>query len=148
MQAVEMRANGAYIRSIANALGKNTQQVSDALKLPETQFEIAKRRELSKQIALAALPAVSSEGWILAHESALGKDAKSFDAATRGLLNLEKVGASVSGENNRMEVNHSGSIDSTTPVSAIEQLKVLIGVVLAPQAAREPRPRAITATSQ
>ena len=128
-QVAELRANGMWVKSIAATLGKSNSQISAALALPETQLEIARRRELSKQISMAALPAVSSEGWVMAHEMAVKRDAKGFDATTRGLAALEKIGVSASGEERKISVEHSGSIE-TASTSAVEQLKVLIGVVI------------------
>jgi len=123
-----MRAEGFPTRAISVGLHCSNSQVIDALRLPETQLEIAKRRELAKQVSAAAIPSVTTKGYALAEAALDEGDAKSFDAATRGLHALEKIGASVSGEDRKMQVEHSGSVE-TNPAPAVEQLKILIGVM-------------------
>ena len=124
-----LAAEGIPIRAIANGLGVAASRVKTALKLPETQLEIAKRRELSKQISSHMLPSITAKGYALAEAAADTGDARSFDAATRGLHALEKIGASVSGEDKKYQVEHSGAVDTGPAVPALDQLKILIGVV-------------------
>ena len=124
-----MRAEGLPIDAISRGLRTSNTTVMTALHMPETQLEIAKRRELAKQISAHMLPSVTSRGWALAGAAADEGDAKSFDAATRGLHALEKIGSSVSGEDRKVQVEHSGEI-TTSSGTALEQLKILIGVVV------------------
>lgn len=136
-----LRAEGLSGKAISHALGVRDQTVISTLKLPETQIEVVRRRELTKQIASAYVPGIVQQGFQLASKSATAGDAKSFDAATRGIHALEKVSASVSGESRQMEVNHSGAIDTGQPTSAVEQLKVLIGVIIGHPRQSEPTQR-------
>ena len=124
-----MAAEGLPIRAIATGLHVSPGKVKWALALPETQLDILKRRELAKQIAAHSLPSITAKGYALAEASAAEGDARSFDAATRGLHALEKIGASVSGEDRKMQVVHSGQVEMPQ-TSAVEQLRVLIGVIV------------------
>lgn len=125
-----LRAEGLTVKEIGRALAIDWHKVSGVLKQPSTQIEIVRRRELVKSVASEALPSITAKAYGLAEEAIDAKDAKSFDAAARGLHALEKIGSSVSGENQRMQVEHSGSVQTAPPVSAIEQLQSLITIVM------------------
>ena len=124
-----MAAVGVGRQRIAKATGFSTATVCTVLKKPENQAEVLRQRELLKQDTIHRMAPVAQEGWAMAHEAAQDRDAKSFDATTRGLHAMEKIASSVSGENQRVQVEHSGTVETG---SALEQLKILIGVVTAP----------------
>lgn len=125
-----LRAEGIPVKDIARALHIDWHRVSGILKEPSTQIEITRRRELAKSIASEALPSITAKAYGLAEQTLNQGDAKAFDATARGLYNLEKVGASVSGEARMVQVEHSGSVETTGQPTAVEQLNILIQAVM------------------
>lgn len=122
-----MSAQGLTKGTISKALSIEMGKLNYLLSLPETQIEIQRCREIVKQVASSALPTLIAKGFALAEGAADERDAKSFDAATRGLAALEKISSSASGEDRRVAVEHSGSVDTgTANLTAIEQLNILI----------------------
>ena len=117
------------VSTIARAILATERTVYRALARPETQIEIVRRREVLRGLSIAHVTDVVEGAWDMARQAVVDGDAKSFDATTRGLHAMEKIAASVSGENQKVSVEHSGSVDTG---SAVEQLKILIGVVTAP----------------
>jgi hypothetical protein len=125
-----LRAEGLSVKDIGRALHVDWHRVSGIVKQPSTQVEILRRRELVKSLSAEALPVITAKAYGLAEDAIDNQDAKSFDAAMRGLHAAERIAASVSGEDRKVQVEHSGSVETTTPaVPVIEQLNVLIAAV-------------------
>ena len=128
-QMATMKAEGLNNVQIGRALDVSSATIARALKVPENQIEVLRRRELLKGVSIAHVADVVDGAWDMARQAVANGDAKSFDATTRGLHAMEKIAASVSGENQRVQVEHSGTVYTG---SAVEQLKILIGVITAP----------------
>lgn len=125
-----LKAQGLSDRSVGRAVGINSGTVGDIARRPENQAEILARRAWLKSRTAQRLEALIDPAWDMAHEAALQKDAKGFDFAMRGLHAQEKISASISGENQRVSVEHSGKVDvDREPV--IVQLQQLIAMVKA-----------------
>ena len=123
---VALRAEGLTQRQIGHALGVSTPTVARFLKQPENQVELLQRREFLKGYYIHHATRVAEPAWQMAHEAAVSRDSKSFDNTVRGLVGMEKIASSVSGESLRVE--HSG-IPSAPPQTVIEELKILLQLV-------------------
>ena len=123
-----MKAQGISNDRISKALGIGNRQVKEIAANPQNQAEIHARRLFLKSRTSQRLEALIEPAWDMAHEAAVNRDAKAYDAAMRGLHAQEKISASVAGENQRLQVDHSGEV-SVNREPVIVQLQQLIAMV-------------------
>lgn len=123
-----LKAQGLSNEKISKATGVGIRAVTDLVKDPGNQAEIAARRLFLKSRTSQRLEALLEPAWDMAHQAAVTRDAKTFDAAMRGLHAGEKISASISGENQRMQVEHSGAV-TTNPEPVTVQIQQLIALV-------------------
>ena len=121
-----LRSQGVPVHQIGKALGVHITAVAQALKDPGVIGQIQVIRERLRGINLVSAHAIAEKAWTLAENAIENDDAKSFDAATRGLHAMEKIAASASGENQRMEVTHSGTVVSEPVKIQLQQLIALV----------------------
>ena len=99
-----MVAAGVPRRRIAKALDVSTTTVQNIVGKPETQELITEIRDQIKRVALVAAQKVSREAWDWVEEVARAKrDPRDFDSLMRGLMAMEKLSSSASGEARRIE---------------------------------------------
>ena len=123
-QMIAMSASGMSTREIGAELNISGATVSHHLSKPEVKQDLmALRQQIREEILRRAAGGVISEAFNMARDNIKTRDAKSFDATTRGWHALEKMTASASGEAQRVQVEHS----STTP---LVDLSVLIQQVI------------------
>lgn len=121
-----MRSQGVTVQQIGKALGVHYGSVIQALKDPMVIGQIQVFRERLRGTNVIAAHAIAEKAWSKAEVALDAEDAKSFDAYTRGIHAMEKVAASASGENQRVEVTHQGTVP-TEPIKI--QLQQLIALV-------------------
>ena len=121
-----MRSQGIAVDRIGAALQVHKGSVREALKDPSVKGQIAFFRERLRGTQIVAATAIAQKAWEKAELALEQEDAKSWDAYTRGIHAMEKVAASASGENMRMEVTHQGTVP-TEPIKI--QLQQLIALV-------------------
>jgi len=131
-QVLSMKAEGLNDREVGRAIGLNNTTVAEIARKPENHAEIVARRSWLKTRTAQRLEALIEPAWDMAQKAAEQGDAKSFDSATRGLYAAEKISASVAGENQRVQVEHGGSVNIAQE-PAIIQLKALIGIITGSQ---------------
>ena len=123
---VVLAAEGRPASKIARLTAIHYDAVKATLARPEVQLDIAKRREFIRAASLTRLSELTPPAWEMAKECIENRDTRGFDATTRGLAAMEKIGVSASGEAQRVE--HSGSVHVDTKPAA-EELRVLIGII-------------------
>lgn len=117
-QAVALRAQGHGQAEIAAALRVAQTTVSSDLKRPKSQHELTTLRAIAREKLLTSTShTIIDKASALVEKTLDDQDAKSFDFASRGLLNLEKVSASASGEARRVDV--TGDVTSRVDVRAL-----------------------------
>lgn len=131
-QVLSMKAEGLNDRAVGRALGINSGTISSIARKPENQAEIVARRSWLKTRTSQRLESLIEPAWNMAQQAAENGDAKSFDAAMRGLHAKEKISASVAGENQRVQIEHGGNVN-VSQEPAIIQLKALIGIITGSQ---------------
>lgn len=119
-----LKAEGIAQTRIAYALGVHPDFVKQVLAQPETQEAVKQRRELIKAATLQILSNTMLPAWGLMNKAIENGDAKEFDAATRGLHALEKISASVSGENRQAPAAQVAVVIS--PQQHLDEIKALI----------------------
>jgi hypothetical protein len=121
-----MRAMGHAQPAIASTLKVSQRTVRVDLAQPKSKEELAALRDKARTKMLESTANGLVDGAVgLVLKTLDDKDAKSFDAASRGLLNLEKVSSSASGEARKVEVN-----DVSTYKPTAEDLKDIINKIL------------------
>ena len=97
-QIARMAAAGATKTSIAARLRRSLDVVNATLAMPAVQEFMLQCREATRAITLAGVQQTQSKamGWL--DEIVDLRDPRAFDSVSRGILNLEKTGASASGE--------------------------------------------------
>lgn len=123
-----LKAQGLSNERIEKALNMGHHQVAAIVRDPMNQAEIASRRLWLKSRTTQRLEALLEPAWNMAQEAAETKDAKMFDAAMRGLHAGEKISASVAGENQRVQVEHSGEVKTDREPITV-QIQQLIAMV-------------------
>lgn len=121
-----MRSQGLPVTSIAAGLQIHYGSVQQALKDPGVIGQIAVYRERLRGTNLVAADAIAQKAWQKAESALDADDAKSWDAYTRGIHAMEKVAASASGENQKVEL--SGTVTTVSEPVKI-QLQQLIALV-------------------
>jgi hypothetical protein len=124
-QAVHMRAMGHAQPEIASTLRVSARTVRVDLAQPKSKEELAALRDKARTTMLEHTANGLVDGaTALVRKTLDDKDAKSFDAASRGLLNLEKVSSSASGEARKIEVA------DTTPKPTPQDLRDIINKIV------------------
>ena len=97
-QAARMAAAGATKKMIGERLRMTWEMVNAILSTPHVQEFMVQCREATRAITLAGIQQTQTKamGWL--EETVDNKDARSFDAVSRGVFSLEKTAASASGE--------------------------------------------------
>lgn len=104
-EIVKFKAQGISDRKLADLFGVSAQTIGRHLKSPYAQEKLATWREIIRSAMLRGI----AEGGVdqvlgVMKQAASDGDAKSVDAAARALMNLEKTGASASGESKKVEM--------------------------------------------
>jgi len=120
-QVAALKAEGLSNVQIARVLDTSRDSVRRVLALPETQAELVKCRELLKCQVITHVSEILDPAWALAKKAVEEGDTKSFENAMRGLVALEKIGQSVSGESQKVE--HTGVV-TVEKRSAVEELRL------------------------
>lgn len=135
-----LRAQGLSQTATARHLDVDQATISRVEKTPAVQEKMASLRDQWKNVAHTRLNEAATAAWDMVAESANGvpimkdgqplldehgkpymkRDAKSFDAATRGLAAMEKISASVVGTPQKVEV--SGIPGDSNPKENIKNL--------------------------
>lgn len=99
-----LKASGMGTRVVAKVLGKNARTINRVLALPEVQGDIAELRQTWKTVAQAQVTQLAHGAWTMASSFVEQRDARAFDNTLRGLVAMEKISQSVSGEGQKVEV--------------------------------------------
>ena len=99
-----LRAQGLSQRTAGRMLGVDQSTIARVEKLPEVQAKIADLREQWKIVAHNRINEVADSAWDIVQQAAEAKDAKAFEASTRGLVALEKISSSVAEVPQRVDV--------------------------------------------
>ena len=99
LAVAQMRGVGIKRTAIAKILGMSVDTVDAILKRDDVKDLTVRIREATRTMTLntALQASAKAHDWVM--ETIDKRDAKSFDAVTRGIAALEKTGASASGEN-------------------------------------------------
>ena len=100
-----LRAQGLSQRTAGRMLGVDQSTIARVEKLPEVQAKIADLREQWKIVAHNRINEVADSAWDIVQQAAEAKDAKAFEASTRGLVALEKISSSVAEVPQRVDVS-------------------------------------------
>jgi hypothetical protein len=103
-------------------LGVDQSTIARVEKLPEVKAKIADLREQWKVVAHKRINEVADSVWDMVQQATAAKDAKAFEATTRGLLALEKISSRVADVAQRVDV--SGIPESQTPKAELKTLLV------------------------
>ena len=99
-----LRAQGLSQRTAGRMLGVDQSTIARVERLPEVQAKIADLREQWKVVAHNRINEVADSAWDMVQHAAESKDAKAFEATTRGLLALEKISSSAAEVPQRVDV--------------------------------------------
>lgn len=106
---VAERAQRTPLRECAEKMGVSIATVNRYLTRPDVQEQLQTYREIIKRTMLERTHAGVVHGAFDVVEQAItDRDAKGLDAATRAVMNLEKVSASASGEGRKVELTGAG----------------------------------------
>lgn len=102
-EIVKLKAQGVTNATLAKIQGVSLATIGRYLKSPEAQEKLDEYRGIIRHAILRG----TSEGLvdIAVNRIKEAETAKEFDAATRGLLNLEKAATSASGEAKKVELS-------------------------------------------
>jgi hypothetical protein len=103
-------------------LGVDQSTIARVEKLPEVLAKIAELREQWKVVAHKRINEVADSVWDMVQIAAESKDAKAFEASTRGLVALEKISSSVAEVPRWVDV--SGMPESPNPKAELRALLV------------------------
>jgi len=102
--------------------------VTTDLTKPKSQEELAALRATARAKMLDSTANGLVDGATALEQKTLDdRDPKGFDAASRGLLNLEKVSSSASGEARRVEVNDTSPGKAPTAEDLRELIRAILG---------------------
>jgi hypothetical protein len=111
-------------------LGVDQSTIARVEKLPEVQAKIADLREQWKVVAHNRINEVADSSWDLVQQAAQTRDAKAFEASTRGLVALEKISSSVADVPRRVDI--SGMPESPNPKAELRALLIQLFGPLTP----------------
>jgi len=127
-QAVHMRAKGHVNPEIATALRVSERTIRIDLAHPASREELAALRDKARLKMLESTANGLVDGaTALVQKTLDDRDPKGFDAASRGLLNLEKVSSSASGEARKVEVNDTTPGKGATAEDLRELIRKILG---------------------
>jgi len=121
-----LRAQGMSQRTAGRVLGVNQSTIARIEKLPEVQAKIADLREQWKTVAHNRINEVADSAWNMVKQAADSRDAKAFDASTRGLVALEKISSSVADAPQRVDVSGLPEKSAAETKADIRQLLQLL----------------------
>lgn len=98
-RVLTMLGSGASAEETGKALGLHPQTVRAFAKQPDHKRVIGELRETNKVTAAAAIQRLAPSLWDRLEQALASGAARDVDMLSRAALNLEKVGASVAGEN-------------------------------------------------
>jgi hypothetical protein len=99
-----MSAQGMGLKRIGQAIQRDWKTVRTILGRAETQKMIQDYRDFLKGQALSEALQIQTDGFKWVKETMARREAKDFDSVTRGMSNLERIYASASGENAKVQV--------------------------------------------
>ncbi len=116
-EIVKLKAQGVSNATLAKIQGVSVATIGRYLKSPEAQEKLEEYRGIIRHAILRG----TSEGLvdIAVNRIKEAETAKDFDAATRGLLNLEKAATSASGEAKKVEMTGPGGEPLQIDIRAI-----------------------------
>jgi predicted transcriptional regulator len=116
-EIVKLKAQGVTNATLAKIQGVSVATIGRYLKSPEAQEKLEEYRGIIRHAILRG----TSEGLvdIAVNRIKEAETAKDFDAATRGLLNLEKAATSASGEAKKVEMTGPGGEPLQIDIRAI-----------------------------
>lgn len=116
-EIVKLKAQGVPNTTLAKIQGVSVATIGRYLKSPEAQEKLDEYRGIIRHAILRG----TSEGLvdIAVNRIKEAETAKDFDAATRGLLNLEKAATSASGEAKKLEMTGPGGEPLQIDIRAI-----------------------------
>ena len=119
-EAVKFKAQGVSDQQIATLYGVSPQTIARHLKSPQAQEKLAMWREVIRTALLRGIAEGGvTQGLAVLKKAADDNDSKGFDAAARGLMNMEKTAASASGETKKLEVSGAGGQPLQVDVRAL-----------------------------
>ena len=119
-QIVSQIAQQTAPREVAKRFGISVTTLYRYLKRPEAQELLDTYRAIIKQVMLERTMGGIVHGAFDVVQNAINnKEAKDLDAATRAVMNLEKVSASASGEGRKVEVTGAGGAPINLDVRAL-----------------------------
>jgi predicted transcriptional regulator len=116
-EIIKLKAQGVTNTTLAKIQGVSVATIGRYLKSPEAQEKLDEYRGIIRHAILRG----TSEGLVDIAVTRIreAESAKEFDAATRGLLNLEKAATSASGEAKRLEMTGPGGEPLQIDIRAI-----------------------------
>ena len=116
-EIIKLKAQGVTNATLAKIQGVSVATIGRYLKSPEAQEKLDEYRGIIRHAILRG----TSEGLvdIAVNRIKEAETAKDFDAATRGLLNLEKAATSASGEAKKVEMTGPGGEPLQIDIRAI-----------------------------
>lgn len=116
-EIIKLKAQGVTNATLAKIQGVSVATIGRYLKSPEAQEKLDEYRGIIRHAILRG----TSEGLVDIAVTRIreAESAKDFDAATRGLLNLEKTATSASGEAKKLEMTGPGGEPLQIDVRAI-----------------------------
>ena len=101
-QVAALRAEGLSQKKIGRALGMSSDTVRGVLRLPQTQADYVRAREIIGVRVFEHVGELQDPAWQLAKDCIARGDAKGFADAVQNLLRLERIADSVAAEHDRM----------------------------------------------
>lgn len=116
-EIIKLKAQGVTNTTLAKIQGVSVATIGRYLKSPEAQEKLDEYRGIIRHAILRG----TSEGLVDIAVTRIreAESAKEFDAATRGLLNLEKAATSASGEAKKVEMTGPGGEPLQIDIRAI-----------------------------
>lgn len=114
-QIATLRAAEMSIEEIARTLGRHSTEIARYLKREDVQSMIDDYRRMIRAQALAHCQQIQRRGWELVGQTLDDGDPKGFDAATRGMANIERIAQSASGELKPQATVQIANIVGTVP---------------------------------
>ena len=121
-----MSAQGMGLQKIGRAIQRDWKTVRTILGRAETQKMIADYREFLKGQALSEALEIQTDGFKWVKETMAKREAKEFDSVTRGMSNLERIYASASGENAKVQVAQINVPSGDVHGEVLDLLKALM----------------------
>lgn len=140
-KTLALAAAGIPQTEVARTLGLGREQVGRLVRDPENAGLLTQLRASIRAKTLEAVERSQAARWDWVDQAVEAKDGRTFDQVTRGLLHLERIASSASGELQTRNVKIDGQIDATVQVEAKALILALLGE------ATEGQPSTISGTS-